>query len=201
MPWVGVAGRVGETRSRGHGTTMNIFAPLIRRPAGASLLGIGLLMAGIWAYMLLGGAAARDRVRCRIGSTQAARHRDARRIDRLADAYLAQHAGDLPVEARPRAAQGVEAIGCDGFGCRGCVLNGQDDHDFRRMEASTTRLSRGRRCMRRPRTTMVPRCVTRARHVAEGVATTRTHHCNVTGTSRRGSATLPDQSPAKIRTT
>ncbi|SEV92674.1 efflux RND transporter permease subunit [Luteibacter sp. 329MFSha] len=36
---------------------MNIFAPLIRRPAGASLLGIGLLIAGTWAYMLLGVAA------------------------------------------------------------------------------------------------------------------------------------------------
>jgi multidrug efflux pump len=36
---------------------LNIFAPLIRRPAGTSLLGIGLLLAGIWAYLLLGVAA------------------------------------------------------------------------------------------------------------------------------------------------
>jgi multidrug efflux pump len=36
---------------------MNVFAPLIRRPAGASLLGIGLLIAGLWAYRLLGVAA------------------------------------------------------------------------------------------------------------------------------------------------
>jgi multidrug efflux pump len=36
---------------------MNIFAPLIRRPAGASLLAFGLLIAGIWAYLLLGVAA------------------------------------------------------------------------------------------------------------------------------------------------
>ncbi|WEN15643.1 efflux RND transporter permease subunit [Rhodanobacter sp. AS-Z3] len=36
---------------------MNIFAPLIRRPVGTSLLAIGLLLAGIWAYMLLGVAA------------------------------------------------------------------------------------------------------------------------------------------------
>ena len=36
---------------------MNVFAPLIRRPAGASLLGIGLLIAGVWAYLLLGVAA------------------------------------------------------------------------------------------------------------------------------------------------
>jgi len=36
---------------------MNIFAPLIRRPVGTSLLGIGLMLAGIWAYLLLGVAA------------------------------------------------------------------------------------------------------------------------------------------------
>ncbi|WP_158880964.1 efflux RND transporter permease subunit [Rhodanobacter sp. L36] len=36
---------------------MNIFAPFIRRPVGTSLLGIGLLIAGIWAYTLLGVAA------------------------------------------------------------------------------------------------------------------------------------------------
>jgi multidrug efflux pump len=36
---------------------MNIFAPLIRRPAGTSLLAIGLLLAGLWAYLLLGVAA------------------------------------------------------------------------------------------------------------------------------------------------
>ena len=36
---------------------MNIFAPLIQRPIGASLLGVGLLVAGIWAYRLLGVAA------------------------------------------------------------------------------------------------------------------------------------------------
>ncbi|MFA6232342.1 MAG: efflux RND transporter permease subunit [Rhodanobacter sp.] len=36
---------------------MNIFAPMIRRPAGTSLLAIGLVLAGIWAYLLLGVAA------------------------------------------------------------------------------------------------------------------------------------------------
>ena len=36
---------------------MNIFAPLIRRPAGASLLALGLTLAGICAYLLLGVAA------------------------------------------------------------------------------------------------------------------------------------------------
>ena len=36
---------------------MNIFAPLIRRPVGTSLLAIGLLLAGIWGYRLLGVAA------------------------------------------------------------------------------------------------------------------------------------------------
>jgi len=36
---------------------MNIFAPLIRRPAGTSLLAIGLMLAGVWAYLLLGVAA------------------------------------------------------------------------------------------------------------------------------------------------
>jgi multidrug efflux pump len=41
----------------GHGSAMNIFAPLIRRPAGTSLLAIGLMLAGVWAYMLLGVAA------------------------------------------------------------------------------------------------------------------------------------------------
>ncbi|HEY9132149.1 MAG TPA: efflux RND transporter permease subunit, partial [Dyella sp.] len=36
---------------------MNIFAPLIRRPVGTSLLAIGLILAGAWAYGLLGVAA------------------------------------------------------------------------------------------------------------------------------------------------
>ncbi|TAM04684.1 MAG: efflux RND transporter permease subunit, partial [Rhodanobacter sp.] len=36
---------------------MNVFAPLIRRPAGTSLLAIGLILAGLWAYLLLGVAA------------------------------------------------------------------------------------------------------------------------------------------------
>ncbi|WP_049621996.1 efflux RND transporter permease subunit, partial [Frateuria defendens] len=36
---------------------MNIFAPLIRRPVGTSLLAIGLALAGLIAYLLLGVAA------------------------------------------------------------------------------------------------------------------------------------------------
>ena len=36
---------------------MNIFALFIRRPVGTSLLGIGLMLAGLWAYLLLGVAA------------------------------------------------------------------------------------------------------------------------------------------------
>jgi multidrug efflux pump len=36
---------------------MNVFAPLIRRPVGTSLLALGLTLAGIWAYLLLGVAA------------------------------------------------------------------------------------------------------------------------------------------------
>ncbi|MHC1480962.1 efflux RND transporter permease subunit [Frateuria aurantia] len=36
---------------------MNLFAPLVRRPAGVSLLAIGLLLMGILAYALLGVAA------------------------------------------------------------------------------------------------------------------------------------------------
>jgi multidrug efflux pump len=36
---------------------VNIFAPLIRRPVGTSLLGLGLLLAGLFAYRLLGVAA------------------------------------------------------------------------------------------------------------------------------------------------
>ena len=36
---------------------MNVFAPIIRRPVGASLLGLGLVLAGIWAYRMLGVAA------------------------------------------------------------------------------------------------------------------------------------------------
>jgi multidrug efflux pump len=36
---------------------MNIFAPMIRRPAGTSLLALGLILAGICAYFLLGVAA------------------------------------------------------------------------------------------------------------------------------------------------
>jgi multidrug efflux pump len=39
------------------GGPLNIFAPLIRRPAGTSLLAIGLMLAGLWAYLLLGVAA------------------------------------------------------------------------------------------------------------------------------------------------
>ncbi|HJW05862.1 MAG TPA: efflux RND transporter permease subunit [Rhodanobacter sp.] len=36
---------------------MNVFAPLVRRPVGTSLLAIGLLLGGLWAYLLLGVAA------------------------------------------------------------------------------------------------------------------------------------------------
>jgi multidrug efflux pump len=36
---------------------VNIFAPMIRRPVGTSLLAIGLMMAGVWAYLLIGVAA------------------------------------------------------------------------------------------------------------------------------------------------
>ncbi|HUW53712.1 MAG TPA: efflux RND transporter permease subunit [Rhodanobacter sp.] len=36
---------------------MNIFAPMIRRPVGTSLLALGLILAGISAYLLLGVAA------------------------------------------------------------------------------------------------------------------------------------------------
>jgi multidrug efflux pump len=39
------------------GSHVNIFAPMIRRPAGTSLLAIGLMLAGLWAYLLLGIAA------------------------------------------------------------------------------------------------------------------------------------------------
>ncbi|WP_426701572.1 efflux RND transporter permease subunit [Rhodanobacter sp. Col0626] len=36
---------------------MNIFAPLVRRPVGTSLLAIGLMLGGLWAYLVLGVAA------------------------------------------------------------------------------------------------------------------------------------------------
>ncbi len=36
---------------------MNIFAPFVRRPVGTSLLAIGLMLGGLWAYLLLGVAA------------------------------------------------------------------------------------------------------------------------------------------------
>ena len=36
---------------------MNLFAPMIRRPVGTSLLAIGLMIAGVWAYLLIGVAA------------------------------------------------------------------------------------------------------------------------------------------------
>ena len=36
---------------------MNVFAPMIRRPVGTSLLAIGLMLAGLWAYLLIGVAA------------------------------------------------------------------------------------------------------------------------------------------------
>jgi multidrug efflux pump len=36
---------------------VNVFAPMIRRPVGTSLLAIGLMIAGVWAYLLIGVAA------------------------------------------------------------------------------------------------------------------------------------------------
>jgi multidrug efflux pump len=36
---------------------LNIFAPFVRRPVGTSLLAIGLMLGGLWAYLLLGVAA------------------------------------------------------------------------------------------------------------------------------------------------
>jgi multidrug efflux pump len=36
---------------------LNIFAPLVRRPVGTSLLALGLILGGLWAYLLLGVAA------------------------------------------------------------------------------------------------------------------------------------------------
>ncbi|MEO7052332.1 MAG: efflux RND transporter permease subunit [Rhodanobacter sp.] len=36
---------------------MNVFGPMIRRPVGTSLLAIGLMIAGVWAYLLIGVAA------------------------------------------------------------------------------------------------------------------------------------------------
>ncbi len=36
---------------------MNVFAPMIRRPVGTSLLAIGLMLGGLWAYLLIGVAA------------------------------------------------------------------------------------------------------------------------------------------------
>ncbi|QWP75376.1 efflux RND transporter permease subunit [Lysobacter sp. K5869] len=36
---------------------MNLFAPVIRRPIGASLMGLGLILAGLWSYLMLGVAA------------------------------------------------------------------------------------------------------------------------------------------------
>jgi len=36
---------------------LNIFAPFVRRPVGTSLLAVGLMLCGMWAYMLLGVAA------------------------------------------------------------------------------------------------------------------------------------------------
>jgi len=41
----------------GLGGPLNIFAPFIRRPVGTSLLAVGLMIGGLWAYMLLGVAA------------------------------------------------------------------------------------------------------------------------------------------------
>ena len=48
---------VGAVMLCGHGSPMNIFATLIHRPAGTSLLAVGLMLAGLWAYLLLGVAA------------------------------------------------------------------------------------------------------------------------------------------------
>lgn len=36
---------------------MNAFAPVIRRPIGASLMALGLVLAGLWSYLMLGVAA------------------------------------------------------------------------------------------------------------------------------------------------
>jgi multidrug efflux pump len=43
--------------SRLSGSSVNIFAPFIRRPIGTSLMALGLILAGIISYMLLGVAA------------------------------------------------------------------------------------------------------------------------------------------------
>src|SRR6185312_7994963 len=47
-----------------------------------------------------------DRLRLRFGTAPAARHRDPRRPAGVAAADPAEHAGDLPVAARPSRAQG-----------------------------------------------------------------------------------------------
>ena len=55
-----VAPPLGTTRPpirRRPGNPVNLFAPLIRRPIGTSLLAIGLTLSGICAYLLLGVAA------------------------------------------------------------------------------------------------------------------------------------------------
>jgi len=39
------------------GSGWNLFAPVIRRPIGASLMGLGLILAGLWSFVMLGVAA------------------------------------------------------------------------------------------------------------------------------------------------
>jgi len=57
-PWllVCLGGGCGRPLT-GTETCVNIFAPLIRRPVGTSLMALGLLLAGLFAYRLLGVAA------------------------------------------------------------------------------------------------------------------------------------------------
>jgi len=39
------------------GRCLNVFAPFVRRPVGTSLIALGLILAGLWSYLLVGVAA------------------------------------------------------------------------------------------------------------------------------------------------
>jgi len=50
-------GADGRPGGREDASGWNLFAPVIRRPIGASLMGLGLVLAGLWSFVMLGVAA------------------------------------------------------------------------------------------------------------------------------------------------
>ena len=57
MSGEGVGEGADASAGEREGSGWNLFAPVIRRPIGASLMGLGLILAGLWSFVMLGVAA------------------------------------------------------------------------------------------------------------------------------------------------